>query len=91
MTAFGFPTKNIDCNRSQKLEQTINNNLINNERKITEQTPESFNRKNIFYRLKIAVMIKSLQIMSVRQIEAQIKLTELCKTLKDSQYPLTLN
>jgi len=33
-------------------------------------------------------MPKSLQMMSVNQIAAQIKLTDMWKTLNDSQYPL---
>ena len=33
-------------------------------------------------------MLKSLQMMSVNQIAAQIKLTEMWKALNDSQYPL---
>jgi hypothetical protein len=40
-----FQPKILTATVFQKLEQTINNNLINNERKITEKTPESFNRK----------------------------------------------
>ncbi len=33
-------------------------------------------------------MLKSLQMMSVNQIAAQIKLTEMWKALNDAQYPL---
>ena len=33
-------------------------------------------------------MLKSLQMMSVNQIAAQIKLIEMWKALNDSQYPL---
>ncbi len=33
-------------------------------------------------------MLRSLQMMSVNQIAAQIKLTEMWKALNDSQYPL---
>ncbi len=38
--------------------------------------------------IKIEDMLNSLQMMSVNQIAAQIKLTEMWKALNDSQYPL---
>jgi hypothetical protein len=39
--------------------------------------------------IKIAYMLKSLQMMSVNQIAAQIKLTEMWKALNHFQYPQT--
>ena len=44
--------------------------------------------KKVSDRIKIEDMLKSLQMMSVNQIAAQIKLTEMWKALNDSQYPL---
>ncbi len=42
--------------------------------------------KKVSDRIKIEDMLKSLQMMSVNQIAAQIKLTEMWKALNDSQY-----
>jgi hypothetical protein len=36
-------------------------------------------------------MLKSLQMISVNQIAAQIKLTEMWKAINDSQYPLRVH
>ena len=44
--------------------------------------------KKVSDRKKNEDMLKSLQMMSVNQIAAQIKLTEMWKALNDSQYPL---
>ena len=44
--------------------------------------------KKVSDRIKIEDMLTSLQMMSVNQIAAQIKLTEMWKALNDSQYPL---
>jgi hypothetical protein len=44
--------------------------------------------KKVSDRIKIDDMLKSLRMMSVNQIAAQIKLTEMWKALNDSQYPL---
>ncbi len=44
--------------------------------------------KKVSDRIKIEDMLKSLQMMSVNQIAAQIKLTKMWKALNDSQYPL---
>jgi hypothetical protein len=41
-------------------------------------------------RIKIAYMLKSLQMMSVNQIAAQIKLTEMWKALNRFQHPQTV-
>ena len=45
-------------------------------------------RKKVSDRIKIEDMLTSLQMMSVNQIAAQIKLTEMWEALNDSQYPL---
>jgi hypothetical protein len=48
-----------------------------------------FEIKNKQYLLDlIDDILKSLQLISVNQIAAQIKLTEMWKALNDSQYPL---
>ena len=44
--------------------------------------------KKVCDRIKIEDMLKSLQMMPVNQIAAQIKLTEMWKALSDSQYSL---
>jgi hypothetical protein len=41
-------------------------------------------------RIKIADKLTSLQMMSVNQIAAQIKLTDMWKALNDFQYPLSV-
>jgi hypothetical protein len=43
--------------------------------------------KKVSDRIKIVDILKSLQMMSVNQIAAQIKLTEMWQALNDSQYP----
>ena len=44
--------------------------------------------KKVSDRIKTAELLESLQMLSVNQISAQIKLTEMWKALNDSQYPL---
>ncbi len=47
-------------------------------------------RKKVSDRIKIDDMLKSLQMMSVKQTIAPKKLAEMWKALNDSQYPLRL-
>ncbi len=49
-----------------------------------KQTHENFYKKKASYIIEIADMLKSQQMMTVNPIAAQIKLTEMLKTLNDS-------
>ncbi len=53
-----------------------------------EKVSDRIKIANKDFLIKIAKMLKLLQMMSVKQIAAQIKLTEIWKAVNDSQYSL---